>query len=216
MKLSKQTLIALGITTVGLTGYAETEIPQGETVKTETVRDITLTRAQLDKVLTEIAKKPAAKTTTYNAMCYMMSDLPERMEYLCPVCSSKTLYEKKNVSLASHGEYNSYLIDHIKKLGVDASLDATDLCSQCRKNKTTTKADFYIEVRMGDRLTRTLLKPDDLTKIIAFLEKKDTWETSKKLFETTVKPLKPELPRIRQILGLDTPEEKQNTKRTLF
>ena len=215
MKLLRQALIALGITSVGLTGCVDTKtFTTSEVTETETVKDITLTREQLDKMLEEIAKKPAKPVTTHEAMCYMMFLPPERMEYLCPLCNTKTLHAKKeDVNLAKRGQWYGYLVEDINRLGVTVTLDATDLCSQCRQDKATDSMNFYIEVRVGERVIRTLVEDDDFFKIIAFLEKEDTWETSEG-FTTTVRPLKPELPRIRKILGMD--DGKKGARRTLF
>ena len=87
----------------------------------------------------------------------------------------------------------------IKELGLDAALDETDLCSQCRKDKTTDTVNLFLIVWVGEQTTRTSIDDSDLRKITAFLEKKDVWTSSNE----GTHPLKPELPRIRKILGIN-------------
>jgi len=181
MKLSKQALIALGVTSVGLLSAED------------------LTRKQLDKMLEETAKNPVTSTLSPGAMCYRMSLPPERTEYNCPLCKTKTLYAKWE----NTGE-NGYRqqIKRIRELGLDAALDETDLCSQCRRDKTTGSVKFHILVKVDDRSVRTQLEVYDLTKVIAFLEKKDVWKADNE----ATHPLKDALPRIRKILGMEKGE----------
>ena len=141
----------------------------------------------------------------------MIAFPPERIEYVCPVCKKKTIHTKwENVGPVEYiNGYHRQIgyrqqIKRIKELGVDAMLDETDLCNQCRLDKTTETTDFYIVVTVEGRSVRTQLEEYDLEKVIAFLEKKDVWGD---IFEET-RPLKDELPRIRKILGMDGGEEK--------
>ena len=201
MKLSKEVLIALGITGIGL-GCVHTESGGP------------LTREQLDRMLEEMAKTPIASTPFRGAMCYMslgprsscltLFDAlmrprpPERVKYLCPVCKTKTYHtsytvRRLQVIIHTTGGFRQtnhlqWSMERIKELGVDAVLDVSDLCSKCRQDKNTDTVNFYILITEGERSIRTQLEPYDLLKIIAFLNKEDIGDD--------------EL-RIRKILGMD-------------
>jgi len=186
MKLSKQALIALGITGAGVLGCSRTE----------------LTREQLDKMLVETAKKPVTSELREGAMCYSRGEPsdPERTEYVCPLCKTKTYHTKReNVWHVQDAMKYRRQIKRVNKLGLNATLDETDLCSQCRRDKTTDIINFDIVVAQDNRSIRTQLWSFDLTLLIAFLEKKDVWGTG----NDGTRPLKNELPRIREILGMD-------------
>ena len=186
MKLSKQALIALGITGVGMLSAED------------------LTREQLNRMLEATATNPVTSALSPGACCYDMAAPPERIEYLCPLCKTKTLHAKwQNVGLVQNASQYRQQLKRIKELGLNATLDETDLCSQCRRDKTTDKVNFYILVTVGDRMVRTQLEGADLDKIIAFLEKKDVWADDM----GATRPLKAMLPRIRKILGTDGNEK---------
>jgi len=189
MNLSKQALIALGVTGAGVLGCSRTE----------------LTREQLDKMLEETAKRPVTSELSLGALCYEMAAPPERIEYHCPLCKTKTLHAKwENVGSVQKVNRLRQQMKRIKELKLDAMLDETDLCNQCRRDKATDTMDFYILVTIDKRLVRTKIGYYDLSQIIAFLEKKDVWKAD----NDATYPLKDELPRIRTILGMDGGEDK--------
>jgi len=188
MKLSKQALIALGITGAGVLGCVHTELEGA------------LTREQLDKMLEETAKKKVKKTEPIFACCYIPCCPPGRIDYICPFCKTKTHHaERENIKYVEDVDWYRQEMKCIKELNLDAALDETDLCSQCRRDKDTNATNLYILVWVDKQVVRTPLKKHDLTKIIAFLEKKDVWVGE---CDATY-PLKDELPRIRAILGLE-------------
>ena len=196
MKLSKQALIALGVASVGMMGCSEAEKPSA---------DGTLARKQLDKMLEELAKNPVKSELRPGACCYMPISQPMRIEYLCPVCNAKTYHTKwENINDVQKANRYRQKIQHIKKLGVNAALDETDLCSQCRQDKSKDETSIYLNVTVDKRVIRTQLLHDDLDKLIAFFEKKDVWVSD----NGATRSLKDEIPRIRQILGMEASEDK--------
>lgn len=185
MRLSRQVLLALGVTGAGVLSAEQ------------------LTRKQLDQLLDEMAKSPDISQLRPGACCYRPAPAPVRIEYVCPLCKAKTLYE--NGSSANRWKLDKELeryrqqVRRVRELGLDVSLDETDFCSQCRQDKDTEELAFAILVTVGDRSARTRLESNDLIKLIAFLEKKDVWKDG----IDGIYPLKNELPRIRKMLGLD-------------
>jgi len=56
------------------------------------------TQQEVDTLLAKIAKSPPPKTSrppSPEASCYSVAAPPERTEYVCPACGTKTLYSFK-------------------------------------------------------------------------------------------------------------------------
>ena len=176
-----------------------------------------LTREQLDKLLTALAEKPAPEAKVMvHAMCYDMAAPPKRFEYVCPKCGEKTIYSRD--AKATDGNpfagweamlavqslhYHRGELFKLRKLGIDASFDERAFCSACKKNAefADEKLTVYLVVRLDDKTATTPLQKNDWVKLFAFLEGKDEWVTDS--ITGATEPLKPELPRIRALLGLE-------------
>ena len=189
----------------------------------------TLKQFQLEKLLAELAEKPAPKEKRGpSAMCYEMSAPSDRIEYVCPQCGEKTIYSASvakinDVDFASitredliafesewqvmHDlqslQYNRNRLENLRKLGIDASLDERAFCGVC---KTTAefpdeKLALYLNVRLNGKTSAARLYDNDWIKLFAFLNGKDEWVTDP--IGGSTRPLKPEIPRIRELLGLD-------------
>ena len=170
------------------------------------------TQQEVERLLAKIAKSPAPKNLLPGACCYEPAGVTDRMEYVCPVCGTKTLYHLsseeslwKRQSLVD-SELNSYRkhCATLRKLGWKVKLDETFLCSKCRKAEQP--EELFLEVTIDGKTTRSKLEYGDLEKLVAFAEKKLVWPTN---YGATM-PLKDELPRIRELLGI--PEEKPTEK----
>jgi len=183
------------------------------------------TRAKLEKLLDDLAKKPAPEAKFLGmAMCYASAMPPERIEYACPQCGEKTIYsltEGATVENSFPGwetineveslQYHRGELEKVKKLGLDVSLDERAFCGVCKKTAGFADNEWalYLNVRLNGKTATTCLLENDWDKLIAFLQGKDEWVTD--AFAGNTEPLKPELPRIRALLGL---EEKTTGKKT--
>ena len=169
-----------------------------------------LTQDQLDTLLKELAQKPAPKKLAPGAMCYSVAMPPERTEYVCPVCNAKTIAAKDTRWIRHSLDTYRRQIQQIKALGLDATLDERSLCETCRAKMEPPPKDgeIFIVVKIGEKTTRTKIESeDDFSMLTAFLAKKDKWDAG----AGRERPLKDELPRIRELLGM--PEaEKPETK----
>jgi len=168
------------------------------------------TQREVDRLLAKLAKTPAPGILAIGADCYMMALPPERTEYVCPECGTKTLYSQSEQNaycgaLYSEKEYNAQC-KKLRSLGWNVKLDSTFLCSKCRKPDQPKQ--FFIEVTIDKKTTRTKIQGDDLPKLIAFAEGKTVWSGR---FETGTY-LKYELPRLRELLG--KPAKKPTTKKS--
>ena len=173
------------------------------------------TRQEVDTLLAKIAKTPAPKNLMPGASCYKQAMPSKRAEYVCPECGKKTLYtddEKQwtpwhllHRELASHRRNR----DTLRELGWDIKLDETSLCAKCCKTGAR-PGDLFIEITIDAKTTRTELQSDDLAKLAAFAQKKLVWRG---IHYGEERPLKPELPRIRELLGLpDSSDQSQTLK----
>ena len=169
-----------------------------------------LTQEQLDKLLAELAKKPAPQDLDFGACCYEMAAVADRIEYVCPVCGGKTILVNSTrpwEEWINEWTLKQYREDvkKVKELGLDAKLDERSLCETCRVKMEPSPqiGDVFLEVKIDDKTTRTKINETDFAKLIAFLEEKDKWKTEAEW----ERPLKDELPRIRALLGMSEPTE---------
>jgi len=160
-------------------------------------------KIDVDRLLKRVADTPAPKELKMGAMCYDMASTPERVEYVCPRCGTKTIYAWNtkarmggwNSPALAIERYRSYIVE-LNKVGLDAKLDESFLCSTCNKDG---KASLFIEVTLGKQAVRTaLIDMNDLRKLIAFVQGDLVWKGD----QDRELPLKPELPRIKQLLGV--------------
>lgn len=175
---------------------------QGDvTTDTQANSEVSGKKVDVDRLLKRLAEKPVPTKLEMGAMCYDMAMPPERAEYVCPACGTKTIHATKgpdgwNVPALSVKDYRT-AIEQLRKLGLDARLDESSLCSACRKEGVS---GLFLEVTIKGRVIRNALqREDDLRKLIAFVQGDLVWkgEQDREL------PLKPELPRIRQLLGVN-------------
>ena len=168
------------------------------------------TRQEVDRLLDKIAKSPPPENLSFGAMCYATIGPPMREEYVCPVCGTKTLYtskeERKGFYEIVHVFSYREQCETLRKLGWDVKLDESFLCSKCRKPEQS--KDFFIVVTIDGKTTRTKMQRDDLTKLIAFAKKERVWKTRQDMEI----PLKKELPRIRELLGMPATETEKDKK----
>jgi ribosomal protein L37AE/L43A len=173
-----------------------------------------LSRQDLEKKLQAMEKAPAPVNLAPGAMCYKPAGPHEREEYVCPKCGEKTLYSRDAVNgwaavraLESADAFRR-LTRQLKDKGLDCRLDETAFCKKC--GKEAKEKAFVLETRWPgqDKPHRTIIaSTEDLTLILDFLSGKDRHDAG----PDGEKPLKDHLPRIRELLGLNTgkaPEKK--------
>jgi hypothetical protein len=175
---------------------------QGDaTTNPQPTGDVASSKIDVDKLLKRVAEKPAPEMMNPGAMCYAMMVPPDRAEYVCPACGAKTIHALNRLEggwgapALSVKHYRTY-IEQLNKLGLSAKLDESFLCSTCKKEGVS---GLFLEVTLGKQVVRTaLVDMNDLRKLIAFVQGDLVWKGER----DTELPLKPELPRIRQLLGV--------------
>ena len=163
----------------------------------------TVKAPDLENLLKRVATDQAPKELSLGAMCYKVAMPPDRVEYVCPSCGTKTLYATTEAG-AFVGEaapaleiqtYRTY-VHRLAQFGLDIRFDESCLCSACKKESAKAPA---IEVLYKGKKTRNDLHDvNDLRKLLAFVEGKLVWEDS----HAGEHPLKPEIPRICEWLGI--------------
>jgi ribosomal protein L37AE/L43A len=158
-------------------------------------------KVDIDRLLKRLADKPVPTKLEMGAMCYDMAMPPERAEYVCPTCGTKTIHALNHLEngwdapALSVKQYRTY-IEQLNKLGLVSKLDETFLCSACKKEGVS---GLFLEVTIKGRVVRNALqRDDDLRKLIAFVQGDLAWKGD----QDRELPLKPELPRIKQLLGV--------------
>lgn len=163
-----------------------------------------MTRDDINKQLEKIAKEPAPQNLAPGAMCYSVMVPPSRIEYHCPVCKTKTFYDRifaPVVGFTGIEQIRTWPVG-LKKLGLDCKIDESSFCPKCSKGKNQAPA-LYWEITVGKRKIRSKIQYGDYNLLAAFMQKKLKVIISQGQEE----PLKKYLPRLRQLLGMT--KEKQ-------
>jgi len=156
-----------------------------------------MSKAEVKRLLATVERAQAPEPKM-GAMCYEMVSAPARMEYVCPACGEKTLYEKE-VSLTW-----TYQLDACRRLFKGLPMRETmtlDESSFCRKCQPGTNApSLRLLIRFDDGTTNVVspVRSEDLRLLRDFLGGKLAAKDAQD-FET---PLKTHLPRLRLLLGV--------------
>lgn len=136
------------------------------------------------------------------AMCYEMVAGPSVIEYICPICGERTLYDDY-AAVWNVEELFSVrsLFDSLTVLAdMDLSLDETGFCVQC-SGQEVDPAPVLIAAFEDSDPCSSAVSTEDLRLLIGFFSGETWYET----FNDGRMPIRPELSRVRRLLGL--PEE---------
>jgi len=201
--MKKELLVAaMGLSAL-TPGCVKTGDQDDVTTDQQPTGDVASKKIDIDRLLKRLAEKPAPEMMNPGAMCYAMMVPPDRAEYVCPACGTKTIHSFRTKNEMRDWDtpalsitYYRPHIEQLNKLGLAAKLDESFLCSACNKDG---KTSLFLEVPIKGRVVRNALQSqNDLRKLIAFLQGDLVWKGA----QDEEHPLKPELPRIRQLLGV--------------
>jgi hypothetical protein len=158
-----------------------------------------LTRAQLAEKLRKLGETPAPADLKMGASCYDMAAPSDTADFVCPRDGSRTSYSK-NISLAGTVRELPTLRQTAESLpGISASIDDSEFCRQCTPTAPAAPKPILI-VKLPDgteKRTRGVgLRDLDILQEFLTGKLKHQGETGD---ET---PLKDNLPRIRELLGI--------------
>jgi hypothetical protein len=113
--------------------------------------DYTPDKINLANALEELGKIPVEQLSINNkpdeplgAMCYKMAAPLDRIEYICPVCGERTLYNSYFDDIDNLYDYHA-LVKQITK--IEVKLDESQFCKKCSKN--ITEPHFCLLVKYG-------------------------------------------------------------------
>lgn len=190
-------LLALVLGAMGCSspGHATEPDPEPKP-EPDTVKKNTLSRAELEARLDELAKAPPPDELMMGAMCYDPAGPPATAEYTCPICGEKTQYDEYAVnhvvlSITECRRLAEQIVD------VDLRLDERAFCEHCSPG--VEHPVLALEIRDAEgKLTRTeKISPNDLKLLVEFFQGSKVHRDSQD-FES---PLADHLPRIKQLLG---------------
>lgn len=201
-------LIALVLIVGGLcwAGLAVRAQAQEEKTPVTVERISNASSAEIERMLSDIEMRPAPKATKMGAMCYDIIMPPPVTEYVCPVCGEKTLYpvgERKWSTPLNDLEYlrrlQAMAVKPAKKRDADVTLDEQQFCRKCMPDFTNTPQAILVVELPDGRIRRTdKFDHHDLLMLRDFFAGKRL-VTGVNDAET---PLKNELPRLRELLGM--------------
>ncbi|HOV27361.1 MAG TPA: hypothetical protein PK566_13530 [Pseudobacteroides sp.] len=123
--------------------------------------------------LQELSNKPVPPNLSHGAMCYRVARPPERAEYICPVCHSKTIYTSQ-MSL-----FISFTLPGIRRivrdinLIVNCNLDESEFCKKCFTGEKKPELCFIIRYKNNDIHKVFTNDYSDFLILKEFLEGKD-------------------------------------------
>jgi len=192
----------------------QAEVTNGSTPELKAGDLSRLTRDQVQRKLQKLEKAREPKTKM-GAMCYSMAMPPDRVEYICPDCGTKTLYattwraddEKTDLPTTTIPYLKSELQQcraQLKRLSRSAgngeaafTLDESSFCKPCGGAKDP-KLALIVDYASGASVTNAPVSAMDLRILTEFFSGSREHRTS----NDGVRPLKGYLKRIEELLGL--------------
>ncbi len=171
-----------------------------------------LDRSAVRAMLKRLADAPPPAQLAMGAMCYAVSLPPDRVDYICPKCGERTLYD--NSQYKSDQPFDrgiAWTIDRdlphcrsefqeLRKIAGHAiELDETQFCRKCSPNVTRPKLVLHISYKDGTVRDVNGIDHNDLRILREFLSGK----RKSKGDNEGESPLKDELPRLQQLLGVE-------------
>lgn len=159
-----------------------------------------LSREQIEEKLKRLESRSAPKPKM-GAMCYSMASPPEIAEYVCPKCGEKTLYSKDDARVVAWDIENCRRAFTTLKGATDLSLalDESSYCAHCSPSAREHQLALIVQYADGSTHTTAPVSDDDMRILRDFLKGELSYETSNE----GKQPLKGELPRLRELLGID-------------
>lgn len=202
------TLILLAM--VGIFCFAGVSCSNGTPAHANTGTQVTrqnispLTREQIRDSLKTL-ESSEMPMSTIGAMCYVPRPVLDRAEYICPKCGGKTLYSQNNASFVEWDIESCRR--EFKRLKSETklafTLDESSYCAHC--SPKAGEHQLVLTVKYPDGLSHSSapISANDLRILRYFLKGELSYKTS----NDGTSPLKNELPRLRQLLGVSTKQK---------
>lgn len=175
-----------------------------------------LDRAAVRAMLKRLAETPPPTQLATGAMCYAMASPPNRADYICPKCGERTLYDNSkyktekpyDMGIAWTVErelpYCRSEFQELRKIAGHAiEFDESQFCRKCSPNVTKPKLVLHISYKDDNVRDVEAIDHHDLRILRKFLagELKTTSDNEGEA------PLKNDLPRLQELLGVKLERE---------
>jgi len=164
------------------------------------------TRAELQARLQALADTEPPKTLATGAECYKPSMPPTTADYVCPKDGSRTQYKVGGPGSENLVHLVSRALPALRRMvadipGLQVSLDESELCRKCNPGAKDPAAVLVIMLP-GEKAARRVrgVTEDDLR----LLRELATGALAHKDAQDGETPLKDHLPRIRELLGIES------------
>lgn len=162
-----------------------------------------LSRADIDARMKELADKPAPTELAPGASCYKVAMPPNRTEYVCPECGTKTILQNNTGWRLPNLEFYRKQTEELRKLGLDIKIDESALCSKCRQEESAAnKLQWKIKIDGKER--KVNFKQSDIELLREFLKGNNKIDRG----PGGEQPLKNYLPRLNELVGPQKEESK--------
>ncbi len=153
------------------------------------------------RLLLSRVEREDAPDFVMGAMCYSPVALPDRVEYVCPVCGERTLYGQYEGSFVQWElpAMRRMVEEMAGNVFFDLSLEET-FCSNCAAGDSTGEVRLLVIYAEGDTV-RTPVCLNDLQMINGLVRGELSYTQS----NDARSPLKNSLDRLRTILGVEEP-----------
>lgn len=155
-----------------------------------------LSRADIDAKLKELADKPSPTKLAPGATCYEVAMPPNRIEYVCPTCGTKTILKNDTGWLLPNLESYRKQTEELRKLSLDIKIDESALCSKCRQGESGTNI-LYWKIKIDGKERKVDFKEQDIDILREFLRGNN--KINRK--PGGKQPLKNYLPRLNELIG---------------
>lgn len=151
------------------------------------------------RFLLERVEREEAPDFVMGAMCYSPFALPDRAEYICPVCGERTYYGRSEVAwLMWDLPAMRRMVEEMDCNGFfEVTLEET-FCSHCAAGDSTGEVRLLVVYAEGDTV-RTPVNLTDLQMIQGLVRGELSYTTS----NDSQTPLRSSLDRLRTILGME-------------
>jgi hypothetical protein len=172
-------------------------VPPAESAPTAGKRVVSSSAADYQQRLEKLAASEPPKELSLGAMCYKPAMPPDRFDYVCPTCKTKTVLANPKRSRSSR-ELDACRRQLKRIKGLKAELIETGFCAICFPKAKAPSLDLLIHNADGTSHRVNGISSNDLLLTTEFL----TGETKHKGNQGRETPLQDHLPRLRQLLGL--------------
>ncbi len=163
-------------------------------------------KCEIEDMLRNLEAQPEPKVVK-NAMCYDPA-MPQALDYVCPKCGQRTKYSSDYHFLLSTpiSETINFFNGLFAESKLKMSLDTSTLCAKCNPNAKEHGVFLVITYADGTTTRSSISNKGDFYILSSFLDGLLVNDFTK---HGDVEPLKLDIDRLRELLGLPKAEEKK-------